>query len=74
IRVLTERDSTKPSTRRGLKFRGWKEDCGHKIMQGRCGFCRRHFKNSTTYDSYVDFNPPPWPELDVWSRVSGIDL
>ncbi|OJZ80210.1 hypothetical protein ASPFODRAFT_462198 [Aspergillus luchuensis CBS 106.47] len=46
--VLPERDSTKPSTRRGLKFRGSKEDCGHKIMQGRGGFCRRHSKNSTT--------------------------
>ncbi|OJZ88825.1 hypothetical protein ASPFODRAFT_44597, partial [Aspergillus luchuensis CBS 106.47] len=68
------RDSTKPSTRPGLKFRSSKEDYGHKIMQGRYGFCRRHFKNSTTYDNYVDFSPTPWPELGVWSRVSGTDL
>ena len=43
-------------------------------MQGRCGFCRRHFKNSATYDSYVEFNPTPWLELDEWSTVSGIDF
>ncbi|CAK44759.1 uncharacterized protein BO96DRAFT_405047 [Aspergillus niger CBS 101883] len=69
---MKEHDFTEPLRRRNMNLRGSSRHCGHRTMQGRCGFCRRHFKNSATYDSYVDFNPMPWPELDNWSRMSGI--
>ncbi|OJZ79561.1 hypothetical protein ASPFODRAFT_148898 [Aspergillus luchuensis CBS 106.47] len=65
---MKEHDFTEPLRRRNMNLKSSSRHCGHRTMQGRCGFCRRHFKNSATYDSYVDFNPTPWPELDNWHQ------